>query len=107
MAIDVSGEEKFKTEVLESKIPVLVDLWAPWCMPCRWYSPIIEDVSEKMKDKIKLVKINVDENQEIATKYGVEAIPTTLLIKDGQVKTSVVGAMQKDALLKWINDNLQ
>lgn len=106
MSVDVSGEDKFKSEVLESKVPVLVDLWAPWCMPCRWYSPIIEEVSEGMKDKIKLVKINVDENQEIAAKYGVEAIPTTLLMKSGKVKSSIVGAMQKEPLQKWINDNL-
>ncbi len=103
---EIKGEEQFKKEVLESKVPALVDLWAPWCMPCRWYSPIIEKVSDEMKDKFKLIKINVDENQEIAAKYGVEAIPTTLLIEQGKVKASMVGAMQEAQLKAWLSKNL-
>ncbi len=103
---EVNGEDQFEKAVLKSDIPVLVDLWAPWCMPCRWYSPIIEKTAEDMKDKLKLVKINVDENQEIAAKYGVEAIPTTLLIEKGEVKASVVGAMQNDQLKGWLEKNL-
>lgn len=103
---DVNGKEQFEKEVLKSTKPVLVDLWAPWCMPCRWYSPIIEKTSEEMKEKFKLVKINVDENQEIAANYGVEAIPTTLLVEKGEVKASAVGAMQADQLKKWLDKNL-
>ncbi len=104
--VDINGTEQFEKDVLKSEKPVLVDLWAPWCMPCRWYSPVIEEVSEKMKDKLTMVKINVDENQEIAAKYGVEAIPTTLLVEKGEVKASFVGAMQKDQLTKWLSENL-
>jgi thioredoxin len=103
---DIKGMEQFDKRVLKSTKPVLVDLWAPWCMPCRWYSPVIEKVSEEMKAKFDLVKINVDENQEIAAKYGVEAIPTTLLVEKGSVKSSVVGAMQADQLKSWLNKNL-
>ncbi len=103
---DINGKEEFDKNVLKSDKPVLVDLWAPWCMPCRWYSPIIEKVSEEMKDKFKLVKVNVDENQEIAAMYGVEAIPTTLLIESGKVKANFVGAMQADQLRAWLNKNI-
>ncbi|MCL4398562.1 MAG: thioredoxin [Candidatus Parvarchaeota archaeon] len=103
---EINGEEQFGKEVLKSSTPVLVDLWAPWCMPCRWYSPIIEKTAEEMKDKFKLVKVNVDENQEIAAKYGVEAIPTTLLIENGNVKASIVGAMQAGQLKEWLGKNL-
>ena len=103
---EVNGEEQFEKLVLKSSTPVLVDLWAPWCMPCRWYSPIIEKTSEGMKDKFNLVKVNVDENQEIAAKYGVEAIPTTLLIENGKVKASIVGAMQESQLKAWLDKNL-
>ncbi|MCL5016837.1 MAG: thioredoxin [Candidatus Parvarchaeota archaeon] len=104
--IEIKDSEQFENDVLKSEKPVIVDMWAPWCMPCRWYSPIIEEVSESMKDKFALAKVNVDENQELGEKYGIEAIPTTLLIEKGEVKASFVGAMQKDQLTKWLNDNL-
>ena len=103
---DIKGEAQFEKDVLKSSTPVLVDLWAPWCMSCRWYSSIIEKTAEEMNDKFKLVKVNIDENQEIAAKYGVEAIPTTLLIEGGEVKASVVGAMQADQLKGWLGKNL-
>ncbi|MCL4399144.1 thioredoxin [Candidatus Parvarchaeota archaeon] len=103
---EIDGSDNFKKQVLESKKPVLVDLWATWCGPCRWYSPIIEELSGKYEGKLDFVKVDVDKNNEIASKYGVEAIPTTLLIENGNVKASAVGAMQKDALKKWIDENL-
>ncbi|EFD92677.1 MAG: thioredoxin [Candidatus Parvarchaeum acidophilus ARMAN-5] len=103
---EIKSEEQFDKDVLKATKPVLVDLWAPWCMPCRWYSPIIEKVSDEMKEKFNLVKVNVDENQSIAAKYGVEAIPTTLLIEGGNVKASMVGAMQADQLRNWLNKNI-
>ncbi len=103
---EIKNEEQFDKDVLKATKPVLVDLWAPWCMPCRWYSPIIEKVSEEMKEKFNLVKVNVDENQSIAAKYGVEAIPTTLLIEKGEVKASMVGAMQEDQLKGWLDKNI-
>lgn len=106
MSVSVVTESTFDAEVLKSKEPVLVDIWATWCGPCRFYGPIVEDVSKDYKDKVKFVKIDADENQNIAVKYNVMSIPTTLLVEHGKVKAMQVGAVPKETLKKWIDKNL-
>jgi len=102
---DVNASE-FDTEVMKSSMPVIVDIWAPWCGPCRLYSPIVDDVAKEFDGKIKFVKINADENQSIVSMFNVSGIPTTLLIKNGQLKAMNVGAVPKETLKKWINQNM-
>ncbi len=101
------NENNFQQEVLESSIPVLVDLWAPWCMPCRMISPIVEELSNENQGKLKVCKLNTDENQNIAARYGIQGIPTLLFFKDGQEVDRIVGVTPKpiiqqklDAILK-------
>lgn len=104
--VDVK-DSNFDSEVLKSDKPVLVDIWAEWCGPCRMYSPIIDEVSKDYTNKVKFVKVNADDNQKIAEKYGVMSIPTTLLIVKGNLKASMVGAVPKETLKKWIESNMK
>jgi thioredoxin 1 len=83
-----------------------VDYWAPWCGPCRLFSPIIEEVSKEFEGKVKFVKLNTDENQEIAQKYNIMSIPTVLLFEKGVVKATSVGALPKESFKTWVNKNL-
>lgn len=83
MAITSITDSEFKEKVLESKLPVFVDFWAPWCGPCKLAEPVLEDLSEAKKDTVHFMKVNVDENPEFAGKYGVMSIPTTILFKEG------------------------
>lgn len=106
MSIKDIGDAEFESEVLKSAIPVVVDVWAPWCGPCRLYGPIIEDVSKEYEGKIKFVKINADENNSTVSKFNVSSIPTTLLIEKGQLKAMSVGALPKDMLKKWLTKNM-
>ncbi len=106
MSVEDVNEKDFEEKVLKSKIPVIVDVWAPWCGPCRIYSPIIEEVSNDYEGKIKFVKVDADENENIAARYGIMSIPTTLLIENGKVKAQSVGAVPKEVLKKWIDKNL-
>ncbi len=106
MSVKDVNEKEFEEEVLKSKTPVLVDVWATWCGPCRMYSPIVDEVSEEYKDKLKFVKVDADENENIAAKYGIMSIPTTLLIENGKLKAQSVGAVPKEVLKKWIDKNL-
>jgi thioredoxin 1 len=85
----------WKTEVMDSPLPVLVDFWAEWCGPCKMISPVLDELSVEMAAKIKIVKVNVEENRDLATKYSVRNIPCLLIIKAGQVKGQVVGATSK------------
>ena len=96
--------ENFETEVLKSDIPVLVDFWATWCGPCRMIAPIIEEIANDYEGKIKVGKINVDEQGELAVKYGISSIPTLLLFKGGEVVKKTLGYMPKDAVEKFINE---
>ena len=96
--IDEITSSVFKGEVLESDIPVVVDFWAPWCGPCRMVTPVLEDVSQKMNDKIKFVKLNTDENQKIAMDYQIMAIPSLLIFKDGQEVDRIVGLVPQEQL---------
>lgn len=96
--------ENFETEVLKSDLPVLVDFWATWCGPCRMIAPVIEEIANDYKGKIKVGKINVDEQGELAVKYGITSIPTLLLFKGGEVVKKTLGYMPKDAVEKFINE---
>jgi thioredoxin 1 len=106
MSVKDVGDADFDAEVLKSNIPVIVDIWAPWCGPCRLYTPIVEDVAKEYEGKIKFVKINADDNQNTVMKFNVSSIPTTLLIKGGQLKAMNVGAVPKETLKKWISQNM-
>jgi len=94
----VFTDTNFQIEVLSSKIPVLVDFWAPWCGPCRMMAPIIDELADMFDGKIKVGKLNVDENQEIAGNFNIMSIPTMLLFKDGVVVEQFIGAMTKEEL---------
>jgi thioredoxin len=94
------NSKNFQAEVIDSEKPVLVDFWAPWCGPCRALAPTIEELAEKHSDKVKVAKLNVDENSELATKYHVMSIPTLLLFKDGQVDKQHIGLISTEKLIK-------
>ena len=96
----------FEAEVLKSDTPVVLDFWAEWCGPCKMIGPSLEEISDEMAGKIKIVKINVDENPGVAGKMGIRSIPTLMLFKDGQLASQKVGASPKGALSKWIEDTI-
>lgn len=96
-------EENFKSEVLESSQPVLVDFWAEWCGPCKMIAPAIEELAEEFDGKAKVVKLNVDEQPSIAGQYGIRSIPTLLFFRDGKVVEQLVGAAPKAALAEKLN----
>ncbi len=106
MAMVEINEGNFEAEVLKSNLPVIIDFWAEWCGPCRIFSPIIEEASKEMDGKAKFGKINTDENQDIAAKYNIMSIPTTMIFVKGEPKALSVGAVPKETLKHWINDNL-
>jgi thioredoxin 1 len=93
-------------DVLRSDLPVLVDFWAEWCGPCRIVSPAVEQLSQTMSDKIKVAKLNVDENQEIAIRYGVHSIPSLVLFKDGKEIARTIGAASKEKYQKFVEESL-
>ena len=99
-------DDTFDPEVLKSDTPVLVDYWAEWCGPCKSIAPILDEVAKEYEGRLKIAKINVDENQDLATKYGIRAIPTLILFKGGQIKETIVGAPGKKDLDKKISAHL-
>lgn len=96
--------ENYEEEVLKADKPVLVDFYAKWCGPCQRMSPIIDEIAEETIEQIKVGKVNVDENQELAMKYGVETIPTILILKNGEIKNTFVGIKDKSEILKAIGE---
>jgi thioredoxin 1 len=91
-------ESTFEQEVLQSEKPVIVDFWAEWCGPCHAVAPVLDKIVEERGDELKLVKVNIDEEQEIATRYGIASIPTMILFKDGEPAAAAIGAQPKTAL---------
>lgn len=106
MALVHVTDRNFEAEVLKSNIPVLVDFWAEWCGPCRMIAPILEEIATDLKGKLKVVKVNVDESQELAGQFNIMSIPTLLVFKKGEPVEQMVGAMSKDQLLAKIEPQL-
>ena len=99
-------DKNFKEKVLDAKKPVLCDFWAEWCGPCKQISPVLSELAEDYKEKILIAKVNIDENPEVPSKYGIMSIPTLILFKNGQSVASQIGVVQKDSLSKWLDENL-
>ena len=99
-------DETFEKEVLQSNIPVLVDYWAEWCGPCKMIAPILDSLTDKYAGKLKISKLNIDDNQQAPQKYGVRGIPTLMIFKNGNVEATKVGALSKSQLTAFIDSNL-
>ncbi len=103
MAVAKVSDTSFDSDVLKSNEPVLVDFWAEWCGPCRMVAPVLEEVAGELAGKLKIVKLNVDENPQTASKYGIMSIPTLMIFKNGELASRQVGAAPKAKLVQWIN----
>jgi len=103
MSVSVT-DQNFEAEVLQSDSPVVVDFWAEWCGPCKVMSPLVDDLANELGDKVKVVKLNIDENPNAPTKYGVRGIPTFMVFKGGQLVDTKVGSMSKTALSDWVKN---
>ena len=97
------GDDSFEREVLQSSTPVLIDFWAPWCAPCRAIAPVVEELAAEYAGKLKIMKMNVDDNPRTPQRYGVRGIPNLILFQGGQVKEQIVGAVPKSQLVKAIS----
>ncbi|MHB9024133.1 MAG: thioredoxin [Armatimonadota bacterium] len=95
--------DNFETEVLQATTPVLVDFWAPWCGPCRAVAPMLDAISAEQQGKVKIVKVNVDENQQLAVRFGVQAIPTLIVFKNGNAVDRIVGLVPREEILRRID----
>ena len=99
-------DKNFKNDVLDSSKPVLVDFWAEWCGPCKQIGPVLEEISNEMKDQVIIAKHNIDQEPNTPTKYGIKGIPTMLLFKGGELKATKVGATTKSNIVSWIKENI-
>ena len=102
MGVNKVSDATFDSEVLKATEPVVVDFWAEWCGPCRQIAPALEEIAGSMNGKVKIVKLNVDENPQTAAKYGIMSIPTLMLFKNGELTSRQIGAQHKDKLAQWI-----
>ena len=102
MAVGKVSDSTFESEVLKATSPVVVDFWAEWCGPCRQIAPALEEIAGSLDGKVKIVKLNVDENPQTAAKYGIQSIPTMMLFKNGQLASRQIGAAPKQKLEQWI-----
>ncbi len=100
------SDDSFEEEVLKSDTPVLVDYWAEWCGPCKMIAPILDEIASEYGDKVKVTKLNIDENPDTPPKYGIRGIPTLMLFKDGSVEATKVGAVSKSQLSAFIDQHL-
>jgi thioredoxin 1 len=100
------SDAAFEKEVLQSQLPVLVDYWAEWCGPCKMIAPILEDISKEYAGRLRIAKLNIDDNQQTPPKYGIRGIPTLMLFKNGNVEATKVGALSKSQLTAFIDSNL-
>lgn len=98
------SDNTFENEALKSETPVLVDFWAPWCGPCKAIAPVLEEIAKEFEGKVKIVKMNVDDNPATPSKYGIRAIPTLILFKDGEVAGQVTGAVSKSNLKEMLTE---
>ena len=106
MSVQKVSDSSFESDVLKSETPVVVDFWAEWCGPCRMIGPALEEISGTLGDKVKIVKLNVDENPQTAAKYGIMSIPTLMLFKNGEMASRQVGAAPKAKLQQWISSSM-
>ena len=99
--LEVSNDN-FESEVVNSEKPVLVDFWAEWCGPCKMIAPVLEEIAADMGEKVTVAKINIDDNPDTPSKYGVRGIPTLMIFKDGEVASTKVGALPKSQIMQWV-----
>jgi thioredoxin 1 len=100
------SDESFEEEVLQSEQPVLIDYWAEWCGPCKMIAPVLEEIATEYSDRLKVVKLNIDDNPKTPPKYGIRGIPTLMVFKNGQVEATKVGAVSKAQLTAFLDDSL-
>ena len=100
------SDESFEEEVLQSERPVLIDYWAEWCGPCKMIAPVLDEIATEYSDRLKVVKLNIDDNPQTPPKYGIRGIPTLMVFKNGQVEATKVGAVSKVELTAFLNDSL-
>ena len=101
-----TSEDSFDTDVIETETPVLVDFWAPWCGPCKMVAPVVQELADDYDGRLKVAKVNVDDNPQLAMKYGIRGIPTLLIFKGGEVAEQVVGFVPKQALAEKLDSVL-
>ena len=106
MATKAITDESFDSDVIKSNKPTVVDFWAEWCGPCKQIGPVLEEISDEMKDQVVIAKHNIDQEPNTPTKYGIKGIPTMLLFKGGELKATKVGATTKSNIVTWIKENI-